>query len=364
MKVSQITSYLESLAPLSSQESYDNSGLLVGDPNSEVDQVLISLDCTEDIINEAIQKKCQMIISHHPVIFRGLKKLNGKNYIERTILSAIKNDIVIYALHTNLDNYINGVNDEIAERLQLVNKQILRPVSGKLRKLVFYVPKEFKEKVMESLFLSGGGEIGNYSECSFSSEGEGTFAPQDQANPFEGKIGERSRVVEDRVEILFKEHTIGRGIKALKEAHPYEEVAFEVYEMMNINQYEGAGMIGELKEEMDSLDFLKLVKDQFTVGAVRYTKLCKNKIRKVAFCGGAGSFLLSDAIASDADIFITGDFKYHEFFDAEEKIIIADIGHYESEQFTSKRIQELLKKKFPTFAVRLTEVNTNPINYL
>jgi len=363
MTITEITSYLESLAPLSSQESYDNSGLIVGDPQSAVHNVLISLDCIEATIDEAIAKKCQLVIAHHPIVFKGLKRLNGSNYVERTVLKAIKNDIAIYAIHTNLDNYRFGVNYEIGKRLKLNNLRVLEPKNQVLSKLSCFIPETHFEVVSEAIFAAGAGRIGEYSECGFSVQGEGTFRPDSTAQPFIGEANQRSQVAERKFEAVCSTHLINKIVQAMKSAHPYEEVAYEVFAMQNQNPYEGSGMVGELAEPMEAKAFLQEVKDTFHCGVIRHTDLLDKPISKVAFCGGAGSFLLPSAVRAKADIFITGDYKYHEFFDAEERIVIADIGHFESEQFTSNRIAELLMEKFANFAVRLTEVNTNPINY-
>ncbi|MFZ9027823.1 MAG: Nif3-like dinuclear metal center hexameric protein [Crocinitomicaceae bacterium] len=363
MTVREITNHLEKLAPLSTQESYDNSGLIVGSGNEEVTNVLVSLDCTEDIVEEARSKQCELIIAHHPIIFGGLKKLNGKNYVERTVIKAIKYGIAIYAIHTNLDNYIKGVNFEIGNRLGLTNLKVLRPKSNVLNKLVFFVPSENKLAVLDALYASGAGRIGNYGECSFSTKGEGTFKPLEGANPYEGEVGKREYVNEERVEVLVPSHLKGQVYSVLNETHPYEEVAHEFYPLENQDQYLGSGMVGSLGSAVPTREFLQRLKETFNCGVVRHTNILSETIRTVAFCGGSGSFLLKDALRANADIYITGDFKYHEFFDAEGKIIIADIGHYESEQFTSDRIKAILMEKFSTFAVHLTEVNTNPINY-
>ncbi len=363
MKIKEITDYLESLAPLSSQESYDNCGLIVGDSNTEFKKALISLDCIEATVDEAIEHNCNLIIAHHPIVFSGIKKLNGSNYIERTVIKAIKNDIAIYAIHTNLDNYQYGVNDEIATRLGLKNVRILSPKKNVLTKLVCFVPYNSKNIVLDSMFSAGAGRIGNYEQCSFQTEGQGSFLPNENANPIEGKKGELSVVNELRIEVLVSDHILPKVVEAMKQSHPYEEVAYEMYAIQNENQHEGSGMIGELETAMSTMEFLAFVKDKFKCGSIRYTKIINHSVKKVAFCGGAGSFLLNNAKKQQADIYISGDFKYHEFFDAENDIIIADIGHFESEQFTSNRIERILTEKFAKFAVRLTEVNTNPINY-
>lgn len=363
MLVQEVISYLEEIAPLSSQEHYDNCGLLVGDRTEIVSGVLLCLDCTEEVVQEAVNLGANLIIAHHPVLFKGLKSLTGKNYVERVVLSCIKSGIALYAVHTNLDNYRFGVNKEICDRIGLLNTSILSPKSDLLYKLVVFTPERYHSQVSQALFQAGAGEIGNYSNCHFYQQGTGTFKPLDNAQPFSGKLNELSTDTEIRAEYLVTEHRLGPVLAAMKSAHPYEEVAHDVYALKNSNQTEGSGMIGLLEKPMAEIDFLQLLKDTFHCGSIRHTKLKGNVVSKVALCGGSGSFLLNRAISAGADIFISADFKYHEFFDAEEKIIIADIGHYESEQFTPNLLQALLKKKFTRFAFHLTEINTNPINY-
>jgi dinuclear metal center YbgI/SA1388 family protein len=362
--IQEITKYLESLAPKSSQESYDNSGLILGDSDRLISKVLICLDSIESIVDEAIELGCELIIAHHPIIFKGLKSLTGKNYVERVIIKCIQNNIALYAIHTNLDNYRLGVNKEIGKRLGLINLKILAPKSDVLRKLVILVPEDNAAKLTNALFEAGAGQIGNYSECSFASVGVGTFNPSEDSKPHIGTKGKREKVIEEKLEVLVSIHNLANVLQAMKANHPYEEVAHDILLLGNENQFEGAGMIGELKEEMDELKFLKKVKKDFKCGIVRHTALRNKKIKKVAFCGGSGSFLLSNAKNQQADIFITGDFKYHEFFDSDNQIVIADIGHYESEQFTINLLGAILTEKFPNFAVHLTGYNTNPIKYL
>jgi dinuclear metal center YbgI/SA1388 family protein len=361
--IREITSYLESLSPLSTQESYDNCGLLVGYYNTEIDRVLISLDCTEDIVDEAIEKKCQLIISHHPIIFKGLKKLNGGDYVQRTVLKAIKNNVAIYAIHTNLDNYRFGVNYEISQRIGLKNTRILLPKEHALSKLAVYIPIKFAEKVSDAMFAAGAGRIGNYSECHFNTIGTGTYKPNEDSNPFEGKTGIRSEVDEVKAEFLVENSRVTQIIAAMLDSHPYEEVAYDIISLKNKNDFEGSGMIGELENEISEEQFLDLVKKVFNCPAIKYTKKLGKPIKKVAVCGGSGSFLIQQAISRNADVYITSDIKYHEFFDADNRIFLIDIGHYESEQFTKDLIADILKKKFSTFAIHLTERNTNPINY-
>jgi len=363
LKVKDITSFLEGIAPLGSQESYDNSGLIVGNHDMVVTEVLLSLDCIEDTVEEAIKIGANLIIAHHPIVFSGLKQLNGKNYVERTVIKAIKHDIAIYAIHTNLDNYKLGVNYEIAQRIGISNPQILAPKKNTLKKLVVFCPESHSEKVIQAIFEAGGGNIGEYTKCSFESSGTGAFLPSEKANPTLGKVGTREKADEKRIEVLIPIHKESQIIKAMKMAHPYEEVAHDIYPISNANQDEGAGMIGELDKAMEVKAFLAHLKSTFNCGVIRHTELVRKEIKTVAFCGGSGSFLLNNAKSHQADIYITGDFKYHEFFDAEKAIIIADIGHFESEQYTPHLILGILKKNFINFAFHLSKVNTNPINY-
>ena len=363
MEIKEITNYLESIAPLNYQESYDNTGLLVGDVNTKVNTALITLDCTEEVVDEAIEKDCHLIIAHHPIIFSGLKKLNGSNYVERTVIKAIKNDIAIYAIHTNLDNIEKGVNFKIAEKLGVKNCKILSPKKDLLRQLAVYCPISDAKNVSNTLFEAGAGDIGNYDECSFSSEGEGTYRANEGCDPHIGNIGERHSETEEKIEVIFPKHKQNAIISAMKQVHPYEEVAYQIYILDNIYENVGSGIVGQLTKEIDAKKFLEMLKSNMKTDCVRHSKLVKNQIKTVAICGGSGSFLLSKAICAKADIFITADFKYHEFFDAENEIIIADIGHFESEQFTKELIYDLLSKNFSKFAIRLSKVNTNPINY-
>lgn len=364
MKIKSVLAELENWAPRALQESYDNAKLIVGDKEAEVKGIVTCLDCTEDVVNEAVRKGCNLIVAHHPIVFSGLKQLVGANYIERTLLLAIRNDIAIYAIHTNLDNVNNGVNAEICKRLKLGNTKILSPKKEMLSKLNVYGTPSDIEKIREAIFLAGGGHVGEYSECSFTSHGKGTFKPSLTANPSIGVNGERETLDENKVEVVVPNYLMSKALQAAKEASSYEELAYEIIALENVNQTIGSGMIGELDDAMSVKEFLLLVKKVFNCGSVKYTQPVSDKVKKVAVCGGSGSFLLPHAIAQNADIFITSDFKYHQFFDADKQIVIADIGHYESEQFTIDLLAEFLKQKFNTFAVFLTEVNTNPVNYL
>lgn len=364
IRIKDITDHLDNLAPVAYAESYDNVGLLVGEKENEVTSVLVSLDCTEEVVKEAIKLGANLIVSHHPIIFKGLKSLTGKNYVERTVMLAIRNDIALYAIHTNLDNISHGVNKRISDIIGLKETTILQPKSGALQKITFFVPVVQAHAVTEALFAAGGGSQGLYSECSFRLNGKGTFKPLEGSDPFLGEIGNREEVDETRVELMYPTYLNSRIRKALKAAHPYEEVAFYQEDLANENQYLGSGMIGELPEPTDVLDFLTNVKSKMQVKVIRHTRISNKLVKKVAVCGGSGSFLLGAAKRAGADVYITADFKYHEFFDAEDSIVIADIGHYESEQFTIDLLAEAIREKFRTFATHLTTVHTNPIHYL
>lgn len=358
-----VTHFLESFAPLSLQESYDNAGLITGDINAEITTVLITLDVTEKVVEEAIQKKAQLIVAHHPIIFSGLKKITGKNYVERTLIKAIKNDIAIYAAHTNLDSVDGGVNHKICEKLGLLNCKILQPAGEQLKKLVTFIPIESANKVREAVFNAGAGNIGNYDSCGFITEGLGSFRGNENSNPFVGKKGEIHAEKEVRFETIFPGYLQGIVIEALLKSHPYEEVAYDIYPLENEFDKVGMGMIGTLAKPKPEIEFLKQLKTTFNTGLIKHTALKDKLVEKIAVCGGSGSFLLNAAIAAGADFFVSGDFKYHQFFDAENKIVIADIGHFESEQFTKEIFYELLTKKFPKFALHLSEVGTNPVFY-
>jgi dinuclear metal center YbgI/SA1388 family protein len=363
-KIKDIVSYLEKIAPPSYQESYDNAQLITGNPHDTLKGVLCTLDATEEVVDEAISLGCNLIIAHHPIVFKGLKSLTGKNYVEKTVIKAIKNDIAIYAIHTNLDHVSNGVNKKICEVIGLTKTRILQPKKDLLSKLVTFVPHEASEKVLKALFDAGAGKIGEYSGCSFLSEGTGTFTPSSQANPHKGIPESAHREPEVRIEVLLPSYLEKKVLHALRESHPYEEVAYYFQKLENENQEIGAGMVAELEEAMDEMAFLKMLKEKMNLGTIKHTSLLEKKIRKVAVCGGAGIFLLPDAKKSGADIFITSDIKYHEFFDAENQIIICDIGHFESEIFTKELLRDVLSQKFTNIALYLTKVITNPITYL
>jgi dinuclear metal center YbgI/SA1388 family protein len=364
MLLSEITSYLSNEIPTALQEGYDNCGLLIGDPDMGITGILVCLDITVEVFEEAKQKNCNLIVSHHPLIFSGIKSLTGRDETERLVLRAIRENVAVFALHTNLDNHHKGVNYFLCEKLGIESIEILRPVADKLCKLVTYCPTMYAGKVREAILGAGAGHIGNYDFCSFNSNGEGTFRAQAGANPFVGEQGKVHVEPEIRIETIFPDFLENKIVAALKQAHPYEEVAFDIYPLKNSNFQVGAGMVGMLPQEIGAEDFLFQVKAELKVGSIRHTALQNKKVQRVALCGGSGSFLIKDAMRCNADIYMTGDIKYHNFFIPGNKMILADIGHYESEQFTKELIYTILKKKFTTFALFISGVSTNPVNYL
>lgn len=363
MNVQDVIDILEEIAPLSYSESFDNTGLLVGDAQQKVSGILVTLDTLEEVIDEAIENNCNLIVSFHPIIFSGLKSITGKNYVERTVLKAIKNDIAIFAIHTALDNNWLGVNHGICERLGLKKIRSLIPQKHSIEKLITFVPKAQADKVRNALFTVGAGGIGNYDHCSFNIDGTGTFKPGEDSNPALGSIGQLHKESEVQIGVTFGRHLRGKVLKALFESHPYEEVAYEVYQLENSNQHLGMGMLGEWEEPKLEKDFLSFVKEKMQTDCIRHTQLTGQPIKKVAVLGGSGSFAIGAAIRSGAQAFITADLKYHEFYQAEKRILLADIGHYESEQFTKELLVSVLSKKIRNFAIVLSQVNTNPITY-
>ena len=364
MTIRDITDYIEELAPLRYAEDFDNVGLLVGSYDTEVIGVLVTLDTLENIVDEAIEKKCNLIVSFHPIIFSGLKKLNGNNYVERVVLKAIKNNIAIYAIHTALDNSYKGVSSKMAEVLGLVNTKVLLPKQGCIKKLTTYVPKKDADKVRNELFKMGAGAIGNYSDCSFNMEGVGTYKGNESSNPVIGKKGALHKEQETFISVVFEAHLERKLLSTLFKVHPYEEVAYDIVTTNNVHQQIGMGMVGELANAMSESDFLTLLKEKFHLKCIRHSALLGKPIKKVAVLGGSGSFAIDAAKRIGVDIYVSADFKYHEFYKAENQLILADIGHYESEQYTKNHLVEYLTKKFRNFAIILSEKNTNPINYL
>ncbi|NVK09274.1 MAG: Nif3-like dinuclear metal center hexameric protein [Tenacibaculum sp.] len=364
MQIKDVTNYIEQLAPLSYAEDFDNVGLLIGNYSTEVTGVLVTLDTLEETVDEAIANNCNLIVSFHPIVFSGLKKINGNNYVERVVLKAIQNNIAIYATHTALDNVNNGVSAKMGEVLGLKNMKTLIPKKGIIKKLTTYVPSQNADNLRNKLFEAGAGNIGNYDNCSFNTEGKGSYKGNENSNPTIGKKGELMFEKETCITVTFDSFLEGKILSALFKNHPYEEVAYEVITLDNQNQHVGMGMIGELPSAMNEKDFLLFVKETFKTGCVRHSELLDKPIKKVAVLGGSGSFAIKNAMRAGADAYISADFKYHEFFKAEKRILLADVGHYESEQFTKNLLVDYLSKKISTFAIILSEKSTNPIHYI
>ena len=364
MRLKELCTYLDSAIPLSLQEGYDNSGLQIGLPEMDLTSALITLDVTEEVVDEAVSQKCNLIISHHPLIFTGIKKITGRTFTDRIISKAIKNDMAVYSSHTNLDIFGSGVSRKMAEKLDLKDIKVLSPLEKSLLKLVTYIPEAHLDKVKNALFEAGAGVIGNYDNCGFSTMGTGSFRGNNSARPFVGERGKVHFENEVRFETVLHSHLRDNVIKALLSAHPYEEVAYDIYVLENKNTEAGLGCTGEFNSPVTENSFLKLVSSVFDAKGIRYSKLTGKSVKKVALCGGSGISLLNDAVASGADVFLTADIKYHNFFDADNKILLIDTGHFESEKFSTEILYDLIIKKFPKFAVRFSETYSNPINYL
>lgn len=363
MTVKDILNCITEIAPLQWQESYDNAGLQVGDLNAEAHKALICLDITEEVVDEAIAKHCNVIVSHHPLIFKGLKHLTPQTYIERAVMKAIKHDIAMISMHTNLDNSYLGVSRVLAERLGLKNLRILQPLEGHLKKLVVYVPLSAAEAVRNAMFEAGAGCIGNYDSCSFNAQGQGSFRAGEMAHPYVGEIGKVHFEDEVRIETVVPKYALNQVIAAMLKVHPYEEVAYDVFALENEFQQAGAGIVGEFETAKSETEFLALVADAIGTPCLRHSALTGRKIKKVALCGGSGSPFMGDALRQKADAYLTADIKYHDFFIPEKEMLLVDGGHFETEQFTKELISGLIQKKFPTFAAEIAETETNSVHY-
>ena len=363
MTISEVISIIENQIALPQAEDFDNVGLLCGIPQRDVSGVLFCHDALENVIDEAVEKNCNLVICFHPIIFSGLKSITGKNYVERAVLKAIENKIAIYAIHTAFDNDYFGVNAGICQQLKLENLNILQPKKNNLKQLTVFVPNEYSESLKNALFSAGAGNIGFYDECSFSLEGKGTFRPIEGSNPFSGQKNVRENAEESMISVIFENYKQGQIISAMKQAHPYEEVAYQIYSLDNENQYSGLGMYGELPEAMDERDFLQFIKDKFSIEIIKHSNFTNKKIKRVGVLGGSGASAIKSAISKKCDAYITGDLKYHDYFLAESKILLCDVGHYESEQWVSQQLFEILSQKISTFAILKSSEKTNPVNY-
>src|SRR5690606_20057940 len=363
MIIQDVIDYLEELAPLHYAEDFDNVGLLVGNKNEKLKGILVTLDTLETVIDEAIENNCNLIVSFHPILFKGLKKITGTNYVEKTILKAIQNNIAIYAIHTALDNVPEGVNNSICEALKLLNRQLLLPKNNTLKKLTTYVPTQEAESLRNALFLAGAGHIGNYSHCSFNVNGTGTFMGNEISNPTKGEKNKMHFENETKITVIFEAHKEASVLQSLFKNHSYEEVAYEIITLNNKNQTKGMGMIGEFNKALNEKTFLTTLKKVFGTPVIKHSSLLNKPIKKIAVLGGSGSFAIRQAICAGADAFVTSDLKYHDYFSAENNILLVDIGHYESEQFTKNLLVSYLSKKITNFAVVLSKTITNPVKY-
>ena len=364
VKIKDIANALEMFAPLPLQDGFDNAGLQIGLTEAEVAGVLLCLDVTEAVVDEAVALGCNLIVSHHPLIFSPLKRITGSNYVERCVIKALSNGIAIYSAHTNIDNAPGGVNYRIAEKLGLQNVRILVPKEDALLKLAVYVPVSAADAVRSALFAAGCGNIGNYDSCSYNVEGFGTFKANEGCNPFCGEVGELHREEEVRIETVLPAYLKNKVVAALLKAHPYEEPAYDIYQLKNSWGSVGSGVIGELPAECDELELLQCVKERFAVGCVRHTPLLGKAVKRVALCGGAGGSFAGAAMAAGADVYITGEARYHDLFSYTGKMLVAVIGHYESEQYTMDIFKEIILGACPGIRVVTTTVNTNPLGSL
>ena len=363
MKLQEILAVLEEMAPLGYAEDFDNVGLLVGNSNQDISGVLVCHDALENVIDEAVAKECNLVVCFHPILFTGIKKITGKNYVERAILKAIKNDVAIYAVHTALDNHQKGVNKIFCDALGLINSKVLIPKENYIQKLVTFTIPENVEKLRNALFEAGAGTIGNYEDCSFNSKGIGTYMGNENSNPAIGSRFEFVETEEIKIEVTFEKHLQGKILKALLNNHVYEEVAYELYKLENKHQNIGLGRIGEFEYPRSENEFLQLVKEKLQCDGIRHSVFTGKPIKKVAVLGGSGSFAIKNAINSGADAYLTADLKYHQFYEAENQLLLADIGHFESERYTKNYIVDYLKEKITNFAIILSEENTNPVKY-
>lgn len=363
MKIREFTHHLYNYAPLDYAEDFDNVGLIVGDAEAEIDGVLVSLDATEEVIEEAIAQNCNVVLCFHPIIFSGIKALNPTDYVKRSVIKAIKNDVAIYAIHTALDNAVHGVNAMICHKLGLQNPKILIPQKSTIKKLTTYVPMDKADFVREKLFEAGAGQIGNYSNCSYNIEGLGSFKGNESSNPVYGEKGQTHFEKEIQLNLTFAKHLESKVLKALFANHPYEEVAYEVETLENKNQNIGLGMVGAFEQSMSEMEFLDKLKNVFKTPVVRHSNRLNKPIKSVAVLGGSGAFAIKNAIRQNTDAYVTADLKYHDFFKAEERILLADIGHFESEQYTKDLLFSFINEKFANFAIILSKTKTNPVHY-
>ena len=363
VSINNIIDLLDEWAPPAYAEDFDNVGLLVGDSSKQCTGVLVSHDCIEVVLDEALDTNCNLIVCFHPILFTGLKKITGRDYVEKVILKAIRNEIAIYALHTRLDNHPEGVNKLLSDRLGLLESKVLIPKPSGLKKLSTYVPKSDVDDVLQALHQAGAGAIGNYSECSFILEGKGQFRGNEKSQPHIGNPSEKTQVEEVQIQVVFESYLKEKIQNALITAHPYENIAYEIFILDNTLDKVGIGRIGKLAQPHTEEQFLSFVKEKLQTQLIRHSPFTRKPIETVAVLGGSGSFAISNALSQKADAFITADLKYHHFYQGGNTLLLLDVGHFESEQFIKNLIVDYLSKKLPNFAIILSHAKTNPVNY-
>lgn len=363
MKLIDIIKHIEDFAPLALQESWDNSGLILGDKNQEVNSIMVCLDVSETVLNEAIEKGCNLILSHHPIIFKGIKKLTESNSDQRLLRKAIKNDIAIYAAHTSLDNAKEGINNFLAKKLGLKNISILAPKEDCLFKIVTYVPNAYADIVREAMFQAGAGSIGDYNACSYNLEGTGTFVAQEGTNPFVGKIGEMHLENEIRIETIVPSHLLSNVIRSLCTSHPYEEPAYDVFQTHIQWKQAGLGVVGELENGIEEEEFFQLLKTTLHLSTFRRSPRLGKKVKKIAICSGSGADFITKAKAANADAYLSGDISYHRFFEHDDKMLIIDIGHSETELPTKELFCNELGKRINGIQVIASANEVPPMEF-
>lgn len=354
---------LEQWVPFVWQENYDNAGLILGDPNQQIRKALVCFDVTPEVVDEAVRNEADLILSHHPAIFKGIKRINPASRLGYMLKQSLCHDIAWCALHTNLDNTLSGVNSWLCEHLGLQEVRPLVPLQGIYGKLQVYVPEAYAEKLRQALAEAGCGAGTKYDTCSYTSRGEGRFRAGSQAHPFTGRIGELHCEAECKIECLYPLHKTRQVLDVLRTNHPYEEPAFDLLPLQNEAVEQGAGAIGILPETMQERELLDKLKELTGVHCIRHSGFQGRRIKKIALCGGSGGSFIANACGQKADVYITGDLKYHDFTDTEPGTWLVDIGHFESEKFAMELIFRFIRKNFPNFAVSISEQAKNPVSF-
>ncbi len=370
VRCQQIFDWIEEWADPALAEDWDHIGNLVGSPADSVSRVLVTLDVTDEVIAEAIDENVNLIVAHHPLFRDPIPYLRSDLFSSSRVYRLIQKGISLYAAHTNLDAAPGGINDVLADLLGLRDVEILFPTyEENLYKIVVFVPLGHEERVREAISARGGGWIGNYSDCTFQTEGVGTFRPLEGTKPFIGETGELERVRETRIETIAPQKKLSDLLKNMIAAHPYEEVAYDIYPLKNTGTKAGLGRIGRLPESLALADFARKVKDSLGLGMVRITGDPQRSVSKIALCGGGGMSLLEQAIKCDADLYLTGDIRHHGALDALDRgIALVDGGHYGTERVIVPVLADYLQKKAKEagegLTVLVSQINTDPFSYI